>query len=136
MYKRAGGFTLIELMITVLVMALLAAIAIPSYSSYVLRGHRSEGQALLSEAVARQERYFAQNNAYASSAAGLNMTTYVANLQYYTLGITSDGSSTYTLTATATGSQASDKACTTLSVNQAGTRSYTGTASSASDCWK
>jgi type IV pilus assembly protein PilE len=131
--QRSRGFTLIEMMIVVVILAILAAIALPSYQKYVLRSHRAEGQALLSEAAARQERYFAQNNSYASSAAALNMTSYVAGLQYYGLAISNVSASTYTLTATATGSQARDSECLTLTLDQAGTRGATGTASS---CWQ
>lgn len=133
--QRSRGFTLIEMMIVVVILAILAAIALPSYQKYVLRSHRAEGQALLSEAAARQERYFAQNNSYASSAAALNMTSYVASLQYYGLAISNVGASTYTLTATATGSQARDSECLTLTLDQAGTRGATGTGT-ASSCWQ
>nr|ELD4571953.1 type IV pilin protein [Pseudomonas aeruginosa] len=59
--KSNRGFTLIELMIVVVIIAILAGIAYPSYDEYVKRGNRTEGQALLSEAAATQERYFSQN---------------------------------------------------------------------------
>ncbi|GBL58259.1 type 4 fimbrial biogenesis protein PilE [Pseudomonas citronellolis] len=133
--QRSRGFTLIEMMIVVVILAILAAIALPSYQRYVLRSHRAEGQALLSEAAARQERYFAQNNSYASTTAALNMTSYVASLQYYGLAISNVSASTYTLTATATGSQARDSECLTLTLDQAGTRGATGTGT-ASSCWQ
>ncbi|HBP5388065.1 TPA: prepilin-type N-terminal cleavage/methylation domain-containing protein, partial [Pseudomonas aeruginosa] len=55
--KSNRGFTLIELMIVVVIIAILAGIAYPSYDEYVKRGNRTEGQALLSEAAATQERY-------------------------------------------------------------------------------
>ncbi len=56
MKRAARGFTLIELMITVAVVAILSAIAYPSYQEYVLRSRRVEAQSLLGEAAARQER--------------------------------------------------------------------------------
>lgn len=136
--KRAahiGGFTLLEMLIAMVILAILASIALPSYLSYVLRSNRSEAQALLSEAASRQERYFTQNNSYASTAAALNMTSYVANLKSYSLSISNVGAATYTLTATAIGSQVKDKDCKTLTLDQAGAKGYSGTATSASTCW-
>lgn len=129
------GFTLIELMIVVVIVAILAAIAFPSYQRYVLRSHRVEAQSVLSEAAARQERYYSQNNAYASTAAALNMTSNVSALQYYGLAISNVTATTYTLTATATGGQAKDAQCLSLSLDQAGTRSNTGTGTGTT-CWQ
>jgi len=133
--RHLRGFTLIEVMIVVVIVAILAAIAFPSYQRYVLRSHRTEGQALLSEAAARQERYYSQNNAYANTAAALNMTGYVNGLQYYNLGISNVTATTYTLTATAKGAQAGDKECLTLTLDQAGTRGNTGTGTGTT-CWQ
>lgn len=60
MRKEAAGFTLIELMITVAIVAILSAIAYPSYQEYVLRTRRVEAMDLLGEAAARQERWRAK----------------------------------------------------------------------------
>ncbi|MGA4635792.1 type IV pilin protein [Pseudomonas solani] len=133
--RAVRGFTLTELVVAVAILAILAGIAIPSYQGYVLRSGRSEAMTLLSEAAARQERYFTQNNSYASTAAALNMTSYVAGLKNYSLAISNVGAATYTLTATAIGSQVRDKECQTLTLDQAGARGYSGTAASASTCW-
>src|SRR5690554_8105325 len=67
--RRPHGFTLIEVMIVVAIIGILAAVALPSYREHVLRGNRAEGQAMLVAAAARQERYRAQNGAYATSVA-------------------------------------------------------------------
>ena len=69
--KKMQGFTLIEMMITVAIIAILAAVAYPSYTEYVKRSNRSEGQALLSDTAAAQERYYSQNNVYITDNADI-----------------------------------------------------------------
>lgn len=132
---RLRGFTLIEVMIVVVIIGILAAIALPSYQEYVIRGNRTEGQALLVDAAARQERYFAQNNTYADDISKLNMSEDSPN-QHYKVSVTSADSNSYKLLATAQGSQAArDKKCGNLSLDHTGQKGKTGT-SSAADCWK
>ncbi|OLO04118.1 type IV pilin protein [Salinicola socius] len=67
MTRTQRGFTLIELMITVAIVGILAAIAIPNYQQYVERSRRSDGQAALQSAMARQEAYYSQYLTYAPS---------------------------------------------------------------------
>ncbi|WP_199884964.1 type IV pilin protein [Pseudomonas bohemica] len=131
--KDQHGFTLIELMITVVIVAILAAIAYPSYTRYVQRGYRSEGIAMLNDAVARMERYYAQNNTYATAttpaAIGITNTTSANNK--YTLSISGTPTAiTYTVQVAPINAQTSDS-CGTLSITQDGTKSPTD-----ADCWK
>ncbi|MBL4673422.1 MAG: type IV pilin protein [Arenicella sp.] len=60
----AQGFTLLELMIVVVIVAMLAAVAIPSYSQYIIRANRSDAQDKLSEVVFEQERFANRNRRY------------------------------------------------------------------------
>jgi type IV pilus assembly protein PilE len=73
--RRTLGFTLIELMIAVVVIAVLTAIAYPSYVDYVRRGHRAQGQQFLLDLAQRQEQYLLDNRAYATvlGAGGLGI---------------------------------------------------------------
>jgi len=63
--KNPSGFTLIELMVTVAIVAILAAVAIPSYQQYVVRGKRAAAQAQMMEIANREQQYFLANRAYA-----------------------------------------------------------------------
>ena len=67
MNRRISGFTLIELMVVVIVVAVLMAIAYPSYTKYVVRGHVAAGQAYLMDAAQREQQYLLDNRSYADT---------------------------------------------------------------------
>ena len=105
---RRRGFTLIELMIAVALVAILAAVALPSYTEYIKRSSRGAAQSELVELAAVQEKIFLNSNAYASSVTtaysgsstgGLGVTTGRSRDTRYSFGTTVDGAS-FTLTAT------------------------------------
>ena len=132
------GFTLIEMMIVVAIIGTLAAIAYPSYDEYVKRGNRTEGQALLSDASARQERYFAQNNAYITADAdvaklGLKNGN-KSETNKYTLVLSKvAGDGGYTLTAQ---QGFNDAKCGNLTLDALGKKERTGTDKTAAECWR
>lgn len=128
---RQYGFTLIELMITVAIVGILAAIAYPSYTSHVQHGYRSEGIAMLSDAAARMERFYAQNNSYAATpnitALGYAASPAPSPTGKYNLSYSvAPTATTYTLQVVPVGAQATDP-CGTLTLNQAGTQTTTST---------
>lgn len=134
--RAQKGFTLIEIMIVVVVIAILAAIALPNYSEHVRRGHRAEGQSFLADAAARQERYYAQNHQYTTSIPNLyggTATTRTSPNDKYSLKIEQNsGDGGYTLTAEPT---FTDTNCGNLVINAKGARSVTGS-KDVEYCWR
>lgn len=135
-----AGFSLIELMVAVAIMAILLAIAVPAYQKYVIRANRVEAVTLLNEAAARQERYYAQNNAYVTSDSSIdslgmrNSGASDNDLYQLSLAEGDDDDGGYVLTAIAQNTQAKDSECGSFTLNAAGVRGSSGS-ESASTCW-
>lgn len=125
------GFTLIELMITIVIVAIIVAIAFPSYSEYVQRSRRSDGTSALSRATMVMESCRSDLASY-TGCAGRVAATSDEGFYNITVAVTS---SSYTLTATALGVQAQDVRCNTLTLDSQGTKGYTGSAPDVATCW-
>ncbi len=126
--RNIAGFTLIELMIVVAIIAIIAAIGYPAYGNYVIRGKRSEGRSTLLDAAALLERYYSDNNQYAALATvGIASTS--ENGHYnITQESLANSNQTYTLRATPT---FTDGDCGYLEITQAGDK----TSESGTTCW-
>jgi type IV pilus assembly protein PilE len=153
--RRQDGFTLIELMITVAIIGVLAAIAYPSYKEYVAKGRRAEAQALLMQSAQWMERFYAENYSYSTNTAGVSVndsTMFPARYKQsptsgtaaYTIAAAASAT-TFTVTATRTGTMATDK-CGNFQITHTGVKQLeTGTYSSAAgstqvaamqSCWR
>lgn len=133
--SRAKGFSLIELMIVVAIVGILAAVAYPAYTDYIVRANRSAATGFMQELAAREQEYLINARTYGTLAQlGLSVPSDVSN--FYTVTIDDPVSATaFTVRAVPTGSQATrDTRCGTLTLNQGGSQGISGSGT-ASDCW-
>lgn len=142
---RAAGFTLIELMITVVVASILLAVAIPSYRSQVERSRRTDAKTAVLDLAAREQRYFSLQSTFTTSAPNLaygGAATFPMTVGsgYYSVSVTAPAGAnppTFTITATAINSQTADSQCASFTVDNTGRQSSldSGGADSTTTCW-
>lgn len=143
---RAGGFTLIELMITVAIVAILSAVAYPSYVSHLARGKRSAAESFAMTLANKEEQSLLNARCYfnyptdttCSVPASITVPNEVATNYAITIAATNTAGAppTYTITAQPTGSQATnDSKCGSLTLDNGGTKGRSGT-DSVNNCWK
>jgi type IV pilus assembly protein PilE len=131
------GFTLIEVMIVVAIIAILVAIVMPAYSDYVTRAKRADGKSALLAFQLAQEKYRANNPTYAAAASlGLPANSEEA---HYTINVSGAVSATtYSLIAQPNASQ-NDPVCETLTIDQSSNKSAVNGSVSPADaqatCW-
>ena len=128
------GFTLIELMIVVAVLAILAAVAIPSYNEYITTSRRSDGQIALMDLSTRLERYFNEKNTYVGATIP-SLYPATSPKKFYNLQISNTTATSYRIQAVPQGVQAHDDTkCATLTFSSLGEKGSTGTMDSL-NCW-
>lgn len=130
--KTNGGFTLIELMVVVVIVAILLGLAVPAYQDSIRKGRRTDARNALMAAQLVQEKYRGNNSSYGTTAqTGLATTS---ESGYYTIAVVNPTATSYTVTATpVAGKSQEGDSCGTFAIGQSGpdtSGSYAG-----SDCW-
>jgi type IV pilus assembly protein PilE len=144
------GFTLIELMVTIVVASILAAIAIPAYTSQIRKSRRTEARTALLDLASREERFNSTNSAYTSSLANLGYAGAAWPIKvgggYYQISVSvcaavpcgadAGTGAAFLLTAQPVAPQDKDTICGSFTLDSMGLQRVTGTAvATPSSCW-
>ncbi len=125
--RLAKGFSLIELLIVITIVAILAAVALPAYQDSVRKGHRRVAQAEMMDIANRQAQYMMANRSYASKseleAGGYAMNAKVAGMYTYDIAQSATSVPGYTITFTAQNAQTADG---DLTLNNSGVKTPAG----------
>ena len=136
---RSAGFTLVELMVTLGIIAIVAAVAYPAYQGYSTTGRRPVSKVALSQIAMAQEKFFSNNNTYADQISSLpgfgTSDPFITEGGYYSISVaagpTESITTSFKLTATPQGGQAGDS-CTELTLDSTGAK---GGTPSKDECW-
>jgi type IV pilus assembly protein PilE len=145
--KSSGGFTLIELMITVVIATILVSIALPMYLHQIRESRRTDARSALLDLASREERYYAMQNTYTTTASNLGYTSWpqVVGSGYYEIdtpvvnAATSTAPATFSLTAVPISGkgQDQDSSCASFTVSSTGQNTSLNSSStdSTATCW-
>jgi type IV pilus assembly protein PilE len=149
--SRASGFTLVELLITMVIASIIMAVAIPSYQSFIRKSRRTDAKSALLNLASLEERYFSVNNVYTSTpsnlgySGGLGFTVGSGYYQISQINVTAAVAPTtaipggtpasFSIVAIPVpgGPQVADTACTSFTVTSGGGQTSTGTGTT---CWQ
>jgi type IV pilus assembly protein PilE len=132
---KQAGFTLIELMIVLVVLAVLLLVALPAYQDSVRKARRADGKSALIGLQLAQEklrgscRFYAAGLATADAASSTVNYSSTSSEGHYAISVVSASGNAFTIRATATGAQASDTGCTQLEI------AFPAQTKTPADCW-
>lgn len=141
---RAGGFTLVELMIVLVVIAILTATAVPAYQDHVRRARRADAQATLVKAAQFMERNYTEAGRYDQTSGGAAIALpdglsrspeSSGTAQFYAISLQGMSANAYTLEARPVGGMTGD-ACGTLTLDHRGTEGVSDASRTAAECWR
>ncbi len=136
-----SGFTLIEVMIVVAIVAILASVAYPSYQEHIIKSRRTAAASCILEQVQFMERFFTTNMRYDQTTAGTAVALPALSCMneldnFYTIGFAATPTaSVYSIQAVPKGGQTKDTRCMTLTIDQRGNKQKSGSAANVAECW-
>ncbi|MGD8743546.1 MAG: type IV pilin protein [Granulosicoccaceae bacterium] len=135
MSVKQRGFTLLELMIALAILAIIVSVAIPSYQDQIRKARRADGRGALLDAAQALERCNTINGSYNHASCGNNVVPSDSLDNHYAIAITAITPSSFTLSATAQGTQAEDTNCATLTLTNTGVKTP-DPATDTNRCWE
>lgn len=138
--NKDQGFTLTELMLTIAILSILMAIALPSYAEHLRKSRRADAKISLQSLAAAQETYFFQHNRYATKFSALrtvadSVLMLPSEEGFYAITMTADDFS-WSLSAGAAGQQIEDRQCVSFTLTHLGIHTAVDSAGQASEnCW-
>lgn len=139
-HRAEAGFSLVELLTVLVILATLLSLAMPAYNSYLEKTRRSDAKAALLKLAAAEERWYFQNNQYTTSLNNIDTSSTLGTSPegYYNITVSSVvPAQDFTLTATATGKQSGDTDCKIFKIDQTGDKTAldSGGNDNTANCW-
>jgi type IV pilus assembly protein PilE len=143
--NKVKGFTLIELMVVVTIVAILLGVALPSYQAHVLKTKRNIAEGAMLEIMGAQEQFFVNNRQYTTSLANIGWSSNPGYIDgegeevaaagaSYEISLVSATTRAYTVQAVPKGAQAKDTGCGTLKITSVGVKTVSGS-DGVARCW-
>lgn len=133
--KQQKGFSLIEIMVVLIIVAILLAIAVPSYSTFMTKTRRADAITILTELAGEQQRFFSERNRYATSMVEMGYPTdpLISEEGLYAVSVENPTETSYILTAAPVAGEAqqNDTECGAFTLNSGGVKG----SENGVECW-